>query len=217
MRATVGALMVILSGCLPPLSSVEGKACDEAHPCPDGLFCVENVCRVDDTPPTTPTTRQVFGDDCESMANWTLSGGGRLFVPSTPAYSGAASCRVQASDGPATAFGLESQAIAVQDGLYCASAFLRQGVVPARATLVLRRYGGPTGTTLVEETPMIPSSTLAADAGLGFQNVRAKLPVELATTSGVKVALSVEARVGASVLFDELVVTLTTGGDGGCP
>lgn len=217
MRATVSALVLLLSGCLPPLSAVEGKACDDAHPCPDALFCVANVCSVDSTPPTTPMTRRVFGDDCESMANWTLSGGSRLFVPNTPAYAGSSSCRMQASDGPATAFGVESQALAVQTGLFCASAYLRQGTVPARATLVLRRFGGPAGTTLVEETPMTPASTLAADAGLGFQLVTTRLPVDLATTAGVKVAMSVEARVGASVLFDELVVTLTTHGDGGCP
>jgi hypothetical protein len=214
-RALLLPLLAVCA-CLPPLSGVEGKACDEAHPCPDALFCVANVCSVDDAtvnPPAQPRT--VFSDDCETAQSWTVTSG-RFFSNVTPARTGAGACRLQAAEGSATAFGLESSAIPVQSGTYCARAFLQQGVVPTRTVLTLRRYGGSSGTTLVEESP---PAVFPADAGsTAWRAVSSSFVVDLASTAAVKVALSADARAQSSVLFDDLVVTqLPLGSDAGCP
>ena len=208
-------LPMLLCACLPPLSSVEGKACDDAHPCPDALFCVANVCRVEPGTTATPMTRSVLSDDCEAMGSWTLFGGGRFAAPVTPAHEGSGACRLQASDGQATEFGVVSRELPVQSGTWCATVAMAQGPVPARATLALRRFGGAGGTTLLEESPL---ATLATDAGTNYRLRSTGFEVDLATTTSVRLAVSVEARVGASVLFDAVQVTQTTPSlDGGCP
>ena len=37
-------LALLAAACLPALTDLAGKACDDAHPCGRGLFCVEGAC-----------------------------------------------------------------------------------------------------------------------------------------------------------------------------
>ena len=43
-KAAAALLVLAVFACIPPRHPVEGKACNDAHPCPDPLFCVEGVC-----------------------------------------------------------------------------------------------------------------------------------------------------------------------------
>ena len=47
-------LVLLLAACLPVATDLVGKACDEAHACGRGLFCVEGSCAVDQ--PSSPGT-----------------------------------------------------------------------------------------------------------------------------------------------------------------
>lgn len=216
------AVVLGFFSCLPPLSAVEGKPCDDAHVCPDALFCVEGLC-ARELPTTTndagtPVVRQLLRDDCETLGNWMLVGGTRLAQATAPVHAGANSCRVSTGDTPGTAVAIESAALPVQTGTYCVRAWLAQGLIPSRAVITLRRYGGPLGTTLLEESPMTPANTSLADAGASFRELAASIDADLNDTTGVKVSLTMEALPGVSAYFDELVVMhATPGGDAGCP
>jgi hypothetical protein len=205
-------------GCLPPLSDVEGKACDDARPCPDQLLCLEKVCRRTAPlgPPNPPEL--LFEDGFETgLSAWSATGLGRLGRVATPVHAGSNTCRLSSSDGAAQAYGMETvrTQLPVREGLYCVSAWVAHNAQASPVTLSLRRFGGAGGLALLAESPKDAQAKVSPDAGAGYHVARAALAVDALTTSAVVVALQAEASVGATSFIDD--VALWVSFDGGCP
>jgi hypothetical protein len=212
MRLAVCTFLV-LSACLPPLSSVEGTSCDEARPCPDALFCLEGVCRADGT---RPEVRLVFADDCESAGTspW-VAVNGALREPGLAALvAGSRACRLSAGEMPAATYSLNAS-LGVRRGTYCVEGSWGQSTTPSPARFFLRRFSDLSASTLVEERA---SSPLLADAGISARRTSTSIAVDdESQTAAVQLVLSVDWRARAAIYFDEVVVRhAEPGADAGC-
>ncbi len=214
MRLAVCTFLV-LSGCLPPLTSVEGTLCDEARPCPDALFCVDGVCRADGT---RPEVRLVFADDCESAATtspWVAVNGALREAGLSGLISGSRACRLSAGEMPAATYSLNTS-LGVRRGTYCVEASWAQTTSPSAARVYLRRFADLGASTLLEERV---SNPLLADAGVAARRAQTSIAVDdEVQTAAVQLVLSVDWRSRAAIVFDEVVVRhAEPGADAGCP
>jgi hypothetical protein len=147
--------VAVVGACIPGFHNVEGFACDSAHPCPDGLACIQQICSADagsatggggaggGTTTTCMSNRLTDGDfeagPLTSMTAWTVGGTGTLTVEDTVVRNGTWAARLS-SAVPATVT-LSSQFGAIDvtlNGDFCAEAWVR-GADAGTVTLQLMR------------------------------------------------------------------------------
>jgi hypothetical protein len=214
------ALVACLTTCLPPLTSPEGLACNDAKPCPDDFFCVDEVCRATRPPPMEPAPLRLFTDACEVRPTaYSSPTSNTLFVALTPRSSadgGASACVVSGEGTDGVDFGVRLQGtLLVVNGRYCASAVVGAGTAgpTPRVTLLLESLRA--NQTTVEASP---PAVFVPDAGPGYRLLRTSLRVDAdaGIVSGVRVTLAGPLERRATFAFDDLQVTVVSG-DAGCP
>ncbi len=143
MRASL-LLIVVLASCVPPIPSVEGKACDDAHPCGPGFACKPSTC-------SAPSDAGVLlnGDFEEGIAlsGWGTSGGAEISAQQTVVRSGSWAARAALKAGNTTStFGMSSKAPSTRTTdagvTWCAEAWVNRANVPVanRLRFFIRAY-----------------------------------------------------------------------------
>lgn len=217
-RRRLGALaLVLVTACLPALSDVEGRACNADKPCPDDLSCFEGAC-TRTIPSPMPVT--VFEDGCEAgVTNWKGFNNASLAQVRMPVTQGTFACSVAAAE-MATSFGteLERDRVPLRKGRYCATMSLARGNVTPQLVLSLRSHQGTAAAGLLDSSAATDASMLRADAGAGYQTLRAELEVNPGGTpeaTGVSLAVTGPLVPRATFFFDAVRVQVVA--SGACP
>jgi hypothetical protein len=145
-RLAVLALLAL--SCIPPVRDVHGYACDDAHPCPDNLPCVGNVCGgaagggamgggsggmgggagggggMAGPSCSTPNEVPNGGFEQSVLGVWVVQGGGMLDQDSLVKHSGSTSARITTMF-PADLSLMPTTPLDTSDvGTYCAEAWV---------------------------------------------------------------------------------------------
>ena len=200
MRRLAFLTLGLLTACLPELHEVLGRACDDAHPCPDALFCVDGTCRAD-TPADVTVLDVTFESGLTSFEGTT---GARL-TASSAAHQGSGALRVSTGETSTLPFGALSlaDAMTVGTGVYCASAWLEHGTGAANLSLTLRAYGGANGTSLLaESTPGV----VQLSGSKQWLRATTQLGIDASTVSAVRLVVTSANAIPADFFVDDVRV-----------
>ncbi len=225
-RAVAAALAVgALAACLPIPHALEGRACDDAHPCPGGLFCVAQVCRGEPGGGTDDG-----GPDAGSPANLVLNGGFEAglsgWEPNSPATniaeetqqvrSGTRAARVWRNPNDNTYYmGIVSsrELILGKPGMtYCATGWVKKQSLTGKITLVLRQIQNG---TVLEDSGDLPDSSIAP-VDEAWHRVRARLVFDAPHTY-LTVRLRADTANGTEYYVDDVSVWEDPSGDCAVP
>lgn len=210
---TVGVLML---GCMPPLHSIAGSACNADHPCPSPFVCNSaNVC-VEGAGAGGGGGGAVvvaFKDDFEAgVANWDSPVGSRTQASMVQKNGGMSSMRTTAPES-ATSIRLETlrDVVLAGTGRYCARAFVRNGMAaPAAIRMQLRTYGGAAGMTLLAQSDLAAPGA-SATSPTSFSLVKAELDVDATTAQVVTVLIECGSPSPAEIFVDDVLVERRSG------
>lgn len=223
MRLALPLWLVSIAACLPALSSVEGKRCNDAKQCPDDLFCVEGFCRTTlpapdaGAPDAGPLLELLFTDACETVPMWYGKPNSTQLslVPNVKADGGAFACKAVAEGVDGVPFGVELQLPGlVRRGRYCAAVAVGRGPSnepTPRVSLVIETHR--MDSTVVTASP---PAIFDPDGGPGFRVSAVEVEADPQLASGVRLRLTGPLSRRATFHFDDLSVNLV-GVDGTCP
>lgn len=191
----------LVCACVPDLHAVLGKACDDPHPCPDALFCVDGACSE-----TTPADVAVLDVDFEGgIGSFEATSGARLLANTATPHAGTTALKILTGETATLPFGALSlpDAMTVGTGRYCASAWVLHGQGDGALSLTLRTYGGVNGTSLQAESTAGVATVSGARA---WQRVTTELPVDATEVSSVRLVVTSQSPITADFSIDDVHV-----------
>ena len=208
-----------LAACFPAPADLVGKACDDAHRCPEELVCACGTCQTPSAVPDAGTITNLQ-DDSDFEAGifdtaWsTPNVADHLQFESTRVHSGNYAGQLT-TDGGGTAT-LTSRAFslhATSGGLHCATVWVSSDEITAPTLQLVRNLlNGPPVTS---GTP--PSSTATLDGGAQWVQLQTTISREV---TDLDMQMSVYAPLvdGGSLFVDDVQVWLPANGTCGfCP
>jgi hypothetical protein len=138
-HARLGLLAGLLMSCVPEPPGLDGRACDDAHPCGDGYSCVDDPCGVSSQP------NLLSNGDFESTVDpWSPYSNTLADVQDVVRRSGQKAARLRSEPGSTSSFfGMQSKGTQVVVELgktYCTEAWVNRGNVQDRINLTTRRW-----------------------------------------------------------------------------
>ncbi len=212
MTRALWAAGVLMLGCMPPLHSIAGSACNADHPCPSPFVCNSASICVEGAGAGGGAggggVVVAFKDDFEAgVANWDSPIGSRTQPSMVQKNGGMSSMRTTAPES-ASSIRIETlhDVILVGTGRYCARAFVRNGMAaPAAIRMQLRTYGGAAGTTLLDQSDLAAPGA-AATSPAGFTSIEAELDVDASTAQKVSVLVECGSPSPAEIFVDDVLV-----------
>lgn len=230
----LAALLGALAACFPAAHELVGRACDEAHPCPNALLCVAGTCRASAATPeadagdgggwdaaTPPSDAGADGGGENLLPNGGFEAGLSGWAPSStesslelttgPVRSGASAAHVftPQSTGSRVGIALDKSVLTnvPANATYCIESWVSRGTVRSNITLIARRYASSSSFEDFTGTVL----TLPDD---GWHRFKGKVVAVAPYTWAVNFRFSVDHVPDAGYFVDDARVWVDA--DGGC-
>lgn len=192
-------LSAVALGCLPALPSLEGKACDDAHPCGDGYRCAPSQCR--GGPPDGGEL--VVNGDFEAgagLTGWYEGGDATIAAQQSVVHGGQWAGRASATT-TGNSFGINGKQPTTRTisagTTYCAQGFLHRGTVPpaTRLRMFLRFWTSGGG---------FEDHEMPASADAGWQELRTSATAQAPNDFTATVRFSGDTTGGSEFYVDDV-------------